>query len=118
MTRTPNQLIKQLPTILVGDDSTPPPEVQIIAAAISALPDSDYLLYDLEVVEAPAGLLALPCTPIAKWDGTQESSYGYGCVELVTTRVGNGLSIAFGGSQGQSASVLYVVPAQLEGWLA
>jgi len=95
-----------------------PPELAIMQAAAAALPLGQYVIYDPEVAKIPGGVYGLHRQLVAKWQGTDPTSMGYGDLQWLATSQGPGLLISMAGSQGQSASSVWVLPAQLEGWLA
>jgi hypothetical protein len=122
---TRSELINELRTTLAPTAQDPlPPEFQIMAAAILALPgskDSLYALLDLEVLQAPDWLQALPTTPLSQWQGNEQPGMlGYGGIELlqISRSYGaGGLNIWLGGSPMNSACTIYVVPQALNSLL-
>lgn len=103
-----------------SQDQAPGPEIHVINAAIAALPDDHYQIYDDESDDSPSppdALYGLPRRAAANWDGTAEGSWGYGSVELVSSHVGPGLLISVAGSPAQSASSFWIMPVMLEGWI-
>lgn len=93
-----------------------PAEYYVVLAALHNLPEGDYVMYDPEAGDLIPGALYALSGPVVAQFGELPASMGYGDLTVLATRAGPGLLVSLGGSQGQSASNFWVVPAGLEGW--
>jgi len=110
------EMLQHLVAVLQPDMERTP-ELPVVQAALAALPDVEYVMYDPEAGDLiPAPLYALGGTVTAQF-APLEGSMGYGEVTVLATVQGPALSVSLGGSSGQSASVLWVVPTTLIGYL-
>lgn len=94
-----------------------PVELHTILSCLNTLPtDTTYVVYDLEQGDPmPSYLYALSGPTVASW---VQGDFGYGDVQLLYTRAGNGMLFSYGGSMVSSAVSLWVVPSGLEGQVA
>lgn len=93
----------------VDGTAAAPPEQAHIEAAVQALPNGEYAVYDPELAWPPSWLNSLPAIELTSWAGTEPGSWGYGDVQQLQTPQGPGLSISLGGGI-QSAATLFIVP--------
>lgn len=110
-----SELAKHFTLLLRPEEEIPlMPELALVLAAVSALPDGSYCVYDDQAdgMAIPQWLFVLQEVQCAAWSGEEENSMGYGGISVSSTKHGPILNVWLAGSSLQSASSIYVVPEE------
>lgn len=89
-----------------------PPEKSVILAAVAALPEGEYCIFDEQEDSVPQWLHCIPEVQAAAWGGGEQGSFGYGGTSVAATSYGPVLRVWLGGSTAQSATGFWIVPAK------